>query len=291
MSPALNRYGLIGRTLSHSLSPLIHNQAFQLLEIGAFYELIEIEPQTFNTTIEQLKSLNFSGLNVTIPYKSTVKPYLDEIDPVAEKIGAVNTIVIKKGNWKGYNTDITGFLESLKKTGKNFKNCLLIGSGGAARAVLYVLLEKYKPVKIQIISILPDEAQNLINYFKNINPGTDLRFTDARNYNDDPLEFDLLVNATPVGMFPEIDRTPLENLKKLKDGCVVYDLIYNPLQTKLLKQAEKAGKKIILVGGIEMLLLQAAASFRLWTGKKMPLDKVRRVVMAEMGKKGSTSVT
>ncbi len=269
MTPALNRYGLIGRTLSHSVSPLIHNQAFQLLKIPAFYENIEIEPESFDSTIAQIKTLNFSGFNVTIPYKNTIKSHLDDIDPVAEKIGAVNTIVIKNGKWKGYNTDITGFKESLKKPfGRKFENCLLIGSGGAARAVLYVLLEVYKPVKIQIISILPIEAENLINYFKNQYTTTEFLFTNARDYTEDLAKYDLIINATPAGMYPHIDHTPLPGLKKLKDGCVVYDLIYNPLKTRLLSAAEKAGKKIRIIGGIEMLLLQAAASFQLWTGKR-----------------------
>jgi shikimate dehydrogenase len=283
MAPALARYGLIGRTLGHSVSPLIHNQSFKLLKIAAFYENIEIEPDDFVATITQTRSLNFSGFNVTIPYKSTIIPYLDEIDTVAEKIGAVNTITIKKGKWKGYNTDIDGFAESLKKPGQKFKNCLLIGSGGAARAVLYVLLEIYKPLKIKIISILPDEAQNLINYFKKNNTDTELLFTDAREYSDDLAQFDLIVNATPVGMYPQAEQSPLPGLKKLKDRCVVFDLIYNPLRTRLLAEAEHAGQGIRTIGGIEMLLMQAAAAFRLWTGKKMPLNKVRQAVMNNLG--------
>jgi shikimate dehydrogenase len=286
MTPALNRYGLLGRTLSHSVSPLIHNQAFHLLKIPAFYENIEIEPESFDTTIAQIKTLNFSGFNVTIPYKSIIKSHLDEIEPVADKIGAVNTLVIKNGKWKGYNTDITGFKESLKKPGRKFENCLLIGSGGAARAVLYVLLEIYKPVKIQIISILPEEAENLINYFKDKYTSTELSFSNTRDYTEELAKYDLIINATPVGMYPHIDQSPLPALKKLKNGCVVYDLIYNPLKTRLLTEAEQAGNQVSLIGGIEMLLLQAAASFQLWTGRKMPLNKIRGIVIGEMTNKG-----
>jgi shikimate dehydrogenase len=286
MTPALNRYGLLGRTLSHSVSPLIHNQAFHLLKIPAFYENIEIEPESFDTTIAQIKTLNFSGFNVTIPYKSIIKSHLDEIEPVADKIGAVNTLVIKNGKWKGYNTDITGFKESLKKPGRKFENCLLIGSGGAARAVLYVLLEIYKPVKIQIISILPEEAENLINYFKDKYTSTELSFSNTRDYTEELAKYDLIINATPVGMYPHIDQSPLPALKKLKNGCVVYDLIYNPLKTRLLTEAEQAGNQVSLIGGIEMLLLQAAASFQLWTGRKMPLNKIRGIVIGEMTNNG-----
>jgi shikimate dehydrogenase len=286
MTPALNRYGLIGRSLGHSVSPVIHNQAFKILKIPAFYENIEIEPQDFDIMIREIKEdLSFSGLNVTIPYKSTIRPYLDEIDRVAGKIGAVNTITINQGRWKGYNTDIIGFREPLLRLRREFNYCLLIGSGGAARAVLYVLLEVFKPVKIQIISILPEEAKNLIDYFKNNYTYTEFVYIDAHKFNQDLILYDLIVNASPVGMHPDIGQTPLPGLNRLKDGCVVYDLVYNPLKTKLLNESEKAGKNITTIGGIEMLLLQAAEAFKLWTGKEMPLKKVRQVVLKEMGER------
>jgi shikimate dehydrogenase len=283
MSPALNRYGLIGRVLGHSLSPVIHNETFHLLNLPGFYELIEIEPQEFDGTIREIKQdLNFSGLNVTIPYKSTIIPYLDEIDPLAEKIGAVNTITIRAGKWKGYNTDITGFRISLERARRPFKNCLLVGSGGAARAISYVLLEIFKLPKIQIISILEQEAINLINYFKNIYPATELSYTAADKFDQDLARYDLIINASPVGMHPQADRTPLAGMKLLQSGCVVYDLVYNPLKTRLLSEAGKAGRDIITIGGIEMLLLQAAAAFELWTGRQMPVPEVKRVVIDKM---------
>ena len=279
----LKKYALIGRSLQHSVSPLIHNTAFKIHHIPALYEKIEVETQNLSTTVEFLKRGNYAGLNITIPYKNSIIPLLDEVEEVSAKIGSVNTICIEEGKWVGYNTDIFGIFLPLKKLKRNFKDCLILGTGGAARSVMYSLLKVFKPDSITIAGRNYMVGQDLNNHFKDFNRGTRLRFVNIQECLPVSERVDLIINATPVGMFPDINASPLPGLKQLKRRTVVFDLIYNPLRTRLMADAEKVSESCITIGGLEMLLIQAAESFNFWTGKKIPYNAVKKAVLEYLG--------
>jgi shikimate dehydrogenase len=271
----MNKYALIGYPLKHSISPQIHNTAFSLLGIEAHYSKIEINPKRFDGTIDRLRKEGYSGFNVTIPHKQVLIPFLDEIDPDAQKIGAVNTVVIKNNMWKGFNTDVLGFLYPLEQLERPFRNCLVLGTGGASRAVIYAIGNYLKPQIISVAGRSPTKSSELAVKMKSLTGNTVIHNITLDDIQSDISEFDLIVNATPVGTFPHVSNSPLPHLLHLKKGTVVYDLVYNPLRTRLLQDAQKADIKTVTLNGLEMLLQQAAYAFELWTGQQMPVDDVR----------------
>ena len=271
----LQKYGVIGFPLTHSLSPHIHNFVFKKLHIHATYDKIEIDPDHFAGSIEHIKSAGYSGLNITIPYKLKIMPFLDEIDNDAKIIGAVNTIKKKEQIWIGYNTDVHGFLAPIIDFKENINHCLVLGTGGASRAVIYTLAKYLEPKSITIAGRNPQKTTNLKAEFSslfNLIQIKDHSFTELESILS---EFNLIVNTTPLGTFPDVNRTPLPQLTYLPDHTIVYDLVYNPVESKLLKDAALAGEKIICINGMEMLIQQAAGSFNLWTGLNMPVNDVR----------------
>jgi shikimate dehydrogenase len=277
----MKKFGVIGYPLTHSLSPQIHNYAFQNLHIDATYEKIEIFPADFDKSILRLKQSDLSGFNVTIPFKNQVIDLLDEVDHDATVVGAVNTVVAQGDRWLGYNTDIAGFIFPLRNTGRHFRKCLVLGTGGAARAVIYALGNYYVPGEIMIAGRDIKKAGDLCTHFRSYMNGTTLNHCAIDNVYERLQDFDLIVNVTPLGTFPAIESSVLPDLVNLKEGVVVYDLVYNPIKTKLLQDAEKAGKDVVLLNGMEMLLRQAAYSFKIWTGEEMPIDRVRNTIISE----------
>ena len=271
----MQKYAVIGYPLTHTLSPQIHNFAFKQLHINAEYKKIEIHPENLETSIQHLKNSGYRGLNITIPHKLSIMSFLDEIDIDADTIGAVNTVLKKEDKWIGYNTDVSGFLVPLSKFKNRIQNCLILGTGGAARAVSYALARYVKPRLITIVGRNPEKTKNLIHIFTSLFQTVNFRqqsFHGIKTYLHD---FNLIVNTTPVGMYPKVEHSPLPFIDNLAEKTIVYDLVYNPTYTKFLRDANKMGKNIKLINGREMLIQQAASSFKLWTNQDMPTDKVR----------------
>jgi shikimate dehydrogenase len=271
----MKKYCLIGWPLKHSLSPDIHNFAFKKLEIDALYEKFEINPDNFEQDIKTLKN-KYSGFNVTIPYKTRIIPYLDILDQRAKDIGAVNTVCKMQGKWKGYNTDLDGFIAPLLSLNRSFKKCLLIGSGGAARAVIYSLIYYLAPEYILMGVIEFDQAEQLKNDFKQYagEKHTEIEIYPVDKVNNFIPEMELIINATPLGTTPDIDRTPLPEISRISGGTVVYDLVYNPIKTRIQKDVKQFCKSCITINGLEMLVGQAAAAFTLWTDHEMPQKEI-----------------
>jgi shikimate dehydrogenase len=278
----MKKFAVIGYPLSHSLSPQMHNTAFRVLNMDAHYEKLEIAPDSFDETIRRFKEDTYSGFNVTIPHKTRILDYMDEVDSDAAAVGAMNTVVIGDGHWTGYNTDIAGFTAPLAERKAEIKRVLILGNGGAARAVIYALIKYISADHISVAGRDLSKPAQLCEHFRPSALATllqPLQFTAAEKETDG---YDLIVNTTPLGMAPRITGTPLPGLKKLKKNSIVYDLIYNPAKTRLLMEAEKAGKDIVTINGLEMLLQQAAHSFRLWTGQEMPLAPVRQSLLTAL---------
>ena len=271
----MRKYCLIGWPLKHSLSPDIHNTTFKKLEINALYEKFEINPDNFDQNVKTLKN-DYSGFNVTIPFKTKIIPFLDELDQKAKNVGAVNTVCKRDGRWIGYNTDIDGFIAPLLPLNRVFKECLLIGSGGAARAVIYSLLHYLSPQLILMGVIEFDQAEKLKNDFIEIARGkqTQIDIYPVKEVTEFINRMDLIINATPLGTSPNIDQTPLPDIAKISENTVIYDLVYNPIKTRLQNDAAQYCKSCITINGLEMLVGQAAAAFSLWTGHEMPKKEI-----------------
>lgn len=269
---------MIGYPLSHSLSPLMHNAVIEKLNLNYVYIPFEIEPDSLRVAVKGLFKSGVKGLNVTIPHKVAVIKILDELDESARLIGAVNTILIKKGSLKGYNTDADGFLESLKEKGVRVrgKKVLLIGAGGAGRAICYALI-KAGSKQITIVNRNLKKAKSLLKSFSEFNSSSVLRTDkfDIENIEKELIpQHQLIVNATSLGMK---NANPLEiDFKRAQKHTVVCDIIYNPPLTGFLKGARKRGLKTI--DGTGMLVHQGAISFKLWTGISPPVDVMRKAL-------------
>ena len=248
----MRKYGLIGKNLSHSFSKNYFEEKFKKEQITtATYELFKLDKiEALSELVQQQQKL--CGLNVTIPYKSAVIPLLDELDPIAKKVGAVNTITVdRKDNGefylKGFNTDIFGFMQSLKPFfGKEHHRALIFGTGGASKAVAFVLKQLDVPF-----------------YWVSRNDTTSLQTIQYNDLDRKAIEsFPFLINCTPLGMFPNTDEHIPINLEGIGENHLVYDLIYNPEETALLKIAKQKGA--ITVNGLSMLKLQAEEAWRIW---------------------------
>ena len=250
-------YGVTGFPLGHSLSPVMQNAAFSASGQNAVY--LAFETRDIEGCLKGMRALGIKGMSVTIPHKSAVIPLLDEVDGLAKKIGAVNTIVNDGDRLVGYNTDAVGALKALEeKTELSGKTCLIIGAGGAARAIGFILREKGVEVEVANRSLDRGRALAL---------SLDCRFITLDEMENTTA--DILVHTTPVGMSPRKGRclVPENTLKK---GMVVMDIVYNPLETKLLAMAGSRG--CLTINGLGMFIRQGAEQFRLWTGLEAPVE-------------------
>jgi shikimate dehydrogenase len=271
-------FAVIGHPIGHSLSPLMHNTAFTLLGLDHRYELIDVDPSSLKEEIERFREKKWGGFNVTVPHKEAIMPFLDEIVPEARAIGAVNTVVHRDNKLIGYNTDIIGVERSLHFDREKIKGtqCTILGSGGAARSVAYVLSHSIVPKAITFSALFPEQAQAIIKSIGETNVQFNiLHCTDAA------LEHaiknsTLLVNATTVGMFPHDHDSPLPNKNWLSKNQIIFDLVYRPLTTQLQRDAKAVHAKTI--DGLGMFIQQGAAAFRLWTGIEMPVEQIRQVL-------------
>ena len=269
--------GVIGNPVEHSLSPAIHNAAFQKLGINCVYLAWRVE--AIGDAMRGLRALgNFRGASVTIPHKVSAIQFLDRVEPTARKIGAINTIVAEKGQLTGYNTDATGALRALREGAVDLqgRHVIILGSGGAARAIAFALAAESGADKLTVFGIDDHERAALASAVRS----TSALAVDDLHLDDDALRKTLpyaqvLIHCTPIGMSPKPDATCVP-ASFLHAGLAVMDIVYNPRETRLLKNAKEAGCKTI--PGLEMFLNQAAAQFELWTNQPAPVDVMRRVL-------------
>jgi len=257
-------FGLFGDPVSHSLSPVMHNRAMQVMGINGIYLAFGVK--RLENAVEGLRALNMKGASVTIPYKTAVMPYLDDIDELAERIGAVNTICNDRGRLVGYNTDCEAALNVLsEKADINGKKIAIIGAGGAAQAIGYGIVQAGG--RTIIYNRSKERGAALAARL-----GTESRPLDEFGKKD----YDILINATPVGMWPDVERMPVPD-SAIRAGAVVMDTVYNPVRTRLLKAAES--HRAIPIDGVAMFVRQGARQFKLWTGMDAPVAEMRSMVL------------
>jgi shikimate dehydrogenase len=270
-------YGVFGDPVKHSKSPLMLNRAFQENGINAAYTAFHVTPDKLGAAVQGIRALGYGGVNVTIPHKLEVMQYLDDIDEAARVIGAVNTIVNRDGKLIGYNTDGIGYVRSLKEeTGFNIegRRLLIIGAGGAARGVAYALA-KESPAVIYIVNRSMERAEQLSN---DIGGMASCVSVDLSMLSQIP-QVDFIVNTTSVGMFPHVDELPIDStwMKSwIGSHTIVSDLVYNPLQTRFLREAANDGATTH--SGLGMFVYQGAYAFEYWTGQKAPVAAMRSIV-------------
>jgi len=273
---------LLGDPAEHSLSPCFQNAAFQHLSLDFIYLAFTVKAENLRDAILGVRSLGFHGLNVTMPHKISVIKYLDELDEDAEKIKSVNTILNRNGKLIGYTTDGIGALNALKYNDVNpkGKKIVILGAGGASRSVSFVLAKEAKELVILNRTAakaekLVSDVRRLIGECEKIGWGG----LTEENIRKELREADVLINATPVGMSPNVDETPVDK-SYLHPDLAVFDLVYHPLETRLLREARMVGTKTI--NGLSMLIHQGAASFEIWTGVKAPIEVMMKAAEEEL---------
>ena len=271
--------GIIGDPIEHTMSPLMHNSAFRQMGVDYLYVPFKVKQRELAKAIDGMRALNIRGLNVTIPHKVAVIQFLDKLDHLAEKIGAVNTIVNDDGVLTGYNTDGAGFLQALLQSGIELqsKSIVILGAGGASRAISFTLADRDANLVILNRRLELDWAEELASRISQ----TFSKKVEALELNRKNLvrvldKADIVVNATSMGMTPHIDETPVAS-DLLKPELTVFDVVYNPVKTKLLRDAEAVGATTI--SGLDMLVWQGALAFEKWTGLKAPIELMREEVI------------
>jgi len=277
--------GVIGNPIQHTLSPTIQNSAFNHLNLDFIFLAFKVKTAELEMAIQGMRSLDIHGLNVTMPHKNMVINYLDEIDSTVESLNSANTIVNKKGRLLGFNTDGIGAVKALQENGVDLSSSkvVLLGAGGAGRAIAFSIADKVEDLIVLNRDIT--KAKNLelnlkLKFNKNIHYGTLSQDSIQKNLRSS----DLLINATNVGMGPN-SKLSIVNPKLLTSDLTVMDIVYNPLETKLLSDAKIVGAKTI--NGLEMLIYQGAASFELWTGRKAPIEIMKLATLKQISNKGA----
>lgn len=278
ISRATSVSGIIGSPVAHSASPAMHNSAFAELDLDFVYLPFEVEDlagffaQFVSNTTREI-DWNLAGLSVTIPHKCEVVSHLDEINETARKTGAVNTVAIKDDRLVGYNTDVQGAMEPLERAlALAGARCAVIGSGGAARAVIYGLLER--GARVQVFARSPESARSLVDSF-----GVSVSTIDALQSSD----AEIVINTTPIGMRGHREGSSPVTKDSLRGRRAAYDLVYNPMETRFLADAREEGCKTI--SGLDMLVAQAALQFELWTGQPPSIEVMRRAATAKIAER------
>jgi shikimate dehydrogenase len=275
---------IIGNPVEHSLSPVMHNAAFRKLGFNFVYVAFKVTKNELKDAILGMRSLGLQGLNVTMPHKNAVIKYLDEIDSKAKAIGAVNTILNAKGKLVGYNTDGKGAMVALQKNGISTeeKRMLLLGAGGAAKAIAFQAVQEVE--ELVIVNRTIEKAEQLAELlWKKFSKKVKCRILSAEVLKEEMETTDILVNATSVSMYPNINQSPVPS-DLLHSNLCVMDIIYNPLETKLVKDAKAVGAKV--VSGLEMLLYQGAIAFEIWTNCPAPVDVMKKAVLSKLAEQG-----
>lgn len=270
--------GLFGYPVEHSLSPAMHNAAFEYLGLDCCYVTFSVRPDRLSDAVKGIRALNLRGVNVTVPHKEQVMPFLDEINEEASFIGAVNTITNRKDHLTGYNTDGRGFMQSLAEAGLSVrdKNILIIGTGGASRAIGYYLCSE--AAVVSLFDIDTQKAESLTRHLNTLKGNARIVGAAEIKSTDFISSVDMVINATPLGL-KEGDPRPFDTTL-LKSSQAVCDLIYK--ETPLLKEAHHLGCKTM--HGLGMLLWQGVFAFELWTGIKPPVEVMKKALLAGMKK-------
>ena len=272
--------GLLGSPVAHSKSPAMHNEAFRLLGLDYVYLCFDVDENNMESAVEGLRTLGVAGFNCTMPDKTAICELLDDLSPAAKMIGAVNTVVNENGRYIGHNTDGIGYMQSVKDAGFDIKGetMTLLGAGGAASSIfVQAALDGVK--KINLFSIKDrfwEKAEKMVDM---VNSNTDCDAKLIELGNDDILNeaisnSKILTNATSVGMAPNTDNCIVKDFSIFNENLIVSDVIYNPMETKLLKIAKEHGCPTF--NGIYMLLYQGAEAFKLFTGKDMPVEEIKK---------------
>ena len=266
-------YAVVGDPIDHSLSPNIHNAAFRHLQLDHTYIAYKIPAGELVAGIEALKAIKIAGFNVTIPHKIEMMNLLDEMDTTCKVIGAVNTVLNDNGKLKGYNTDMIGFLDPIKKKNLTIEGSqvLLLGAGGAARAIVTAMV-KEKAGKITIVNRTQENAKKITEFAKKIGGNVDI--SSIQEVNELIADYKFIINSTSIGMKNEPSPISTENISK---NTIVYDIVYQPMNTDLIKKSKENGATIIY--GYEMLLSQAACSFEIWHKMEAPYDIMKKALL------------
>jgi shikimate dehydrogenase len=278
---------IIGDPVEHSLSPVMHNAAFKELGLNLVYVAFNVTRNELRDAISGAKSLGLLGLNVTMPHKNAVMSYLDETDSAAKAIGAVNTILNERGKIIGFNTDGKGAMVALQENGVSTdeKKMVLLGAGGAAKAIAFQAAQEVE--ELVVLNRTSENAEKLAQllckkFGNKVKGGT----LSAEALKEELKTTDILVNATSVGMNPNVNVSPVPSDLLKRDLCVM-DIVYNPLETKLLADAKAAGAKV--VSGLEMLLYQGAVAFEIWTKCPAPVDAMKKAALSKLAEQGVRS--
>lgn len=272
--------GLIGHPIKHTYSPFIHNIAIDLKNLDYIYLPFDVPASNLKNAMKGMMALGIKGFNVTIPHKENIIQFLANVSEEASIIGSVNTIVNDMGKLTGYNTDVNGILETLLpyKDEISGSDVSVVGAGGAARAVIFTLVRHFKPKNIFLINRTEQRAEALKKYFYE-----KMKFEGFRAFELFPPDLvdifkdsKLIVNSTSIGMYPDVDDSITNLGESFYPGQIVFDMVYNPPQTKLLQLA--ASKGAVTLDGLTMLIYQGAKAFELWTGEEMPIDQINKAL-------------
>jgi len=278
--------GVIGHPVEHSLSPLMHNAALESLGVDYVYLPFPIKPDDLATAIQGFSAIGVTGFNVTIPHKQAIMSYLSAIHPSAKSVGAVNTVLRKDNHWIGINTDIEGFISPLQTTyRRNWQQtvAVILGNGGAARAVVAGCIQ-LGCTSVHVIGRNEQKLKQFRNSWDNLPPEVNLQIHKWEEMSRVISQAHLLVNTTPMGMYPNVEQSPLsaEEMRNLQLGAIAYDLIYNPSPTRFLQLARQQGA--IAINGLEMLVQQGASALRIWLDlESVPVDIMRQTLRNHLG--------
>ena len=278
MSLDFRTYCIIGDPVDHSLSPAIHNAAFNSLGLNCSYIAFRVQEGQLKTSLDSLRAINIGGFNVTMPHKVRVLEYSDKYDKTVELVGAANTINNEGGKFCAYNTDVIGFIKPLHKRGINLSGfeVTILGAGGAARAVVAALAGERGIANINIFNRNTERSKELAKMIKNL--GLNGSIVSLDNIQNTASKSNLIINTTPLGMK---DEQSLIKSSSIRKDAIVYDIVYKPIITNLLDNARMAGAT--LVYGYEMLLEQAIASFKIWFQRDPPIEPMKNVLFGKFG--------
>ena len=276
--------GVIGDPIEHSLSPVMHNAAIAALGVDYVYLPIPVKIADLSIAIAGFKAIGLSGFSVTIPHKQTILSFLAEVSAVAKVVGAVNTVWRTDNGWHGTNTDVEGFIAPLQAHNRDWSQItpLILGHGGAARAVVVGLTQ----LGCTEINVVGRDVQKLSQFqqsWVNAPLPITINVYPWEQLADFLPQTDLIVNATPIGMYPNVEQCPIEEaaMEQLKEDAIAYDLIYTPNPTQFLKLAKQ--RNAIAIDGLEMLVQQGVAAFKIWVGEEPPIDIMRQVLRQHLG--------
>lgn len=278
MNADFKTYCIIGDPINHSLSPAIHNAAFNTLGLNCSYIALRVQEGQLKNSIDSLRAINIGGFNVTMPHKVKVLNYVDRCDQTVQLVGAANTVNNEEGKFCAYNTDVAGFIRPLRERKISFNGIevLILGAGGAARAVVVALSGERGIANINIFNRNTDRSTNLAKLVKKL--GLKASIVSNDYIQKIASKSDLIINTTPLGMSNE---ESLINSVSISKESIVYDIVYKPINTKLIVNAKTAGAQVVY--GYEMLLEQATASFKIWLKMDPPIDSMKKVLFGMFG--------